>query len=841
MALKFGSVFDNFMAGFKGSGGGGNGASGGTTTPKLDLSFFTDELKDVAEAAGEAAKAVKEQEEVLRNTTVGSTKYAEEEKKLLVIKKAAKVNATLEKDLYKRIQAEEVKQLEQFVNDEVATKTKGRDRVKEVEKDFAAQVSDLKESFKLGAFGAEEFQKQLTELKLAEVGAKGAAEVKQMGANIFKNVGGSLKDSFSGLGANLGNMAGSGLKGVLGNLAPKFLGPLSYAVDALISAGTKAVTQLMELNDSLINLQRSTGGVVTAAKLGYDSMGNSINGYKSLKTATIEANVSMAEFSGAIASLVDDSFGATIGGVKIATGEIAAFGAEAAQMKKYYGADIGPTVRRLYQDYGMSVKDATKFVGDASDKAQALGLNVAGFVKNLTDVTNLVGEVYFKNREEMQKMATIASQLGVSVNTLSKGLIKMNGINDLFQQQQRNAALGLGTLSKNLAKIYALRATGKGGEAAKLETTSIAKDMARQGLINKGGEVTQQGIATLEAAGVSKDAIAGISKMAKEAEQTGIPIGKLGDISKLTADEQSRLEKAQKENMSISERLNIAWDSFMQTFIDPIASLLGPIIESLVSAFEGVISVVKPIASYLMTNLITPLKFVGSMISGFYKSIGDTFGGVGKKLSALWEKIQPVFTAIGKVLSYVGDLLGKYLAIPLKIIGTVIGWVIDAFTWLIDNAIQPAIDLFKKVWNVIDKYIVQPIADTLGPIFDMIGDALSDMWAPIQAVIDGISDLIDYLDWFGDDEDTPENLATNWDQILGTAPEAPVAPAVTNPNAANAVKFTPADVSEDNKKTNKLLEQAVTPTNPGNKTTNVVLNSYSGGVIPSAQSIKMAV
>lgn len=838
MALKFGSIFDNFLAGFKASKGGTTGGKESSETPKVDLSDVHDELKNVESAAKEAADQIILLEDDLINYTVGTTAYAEAERKLNTAKNNAKVTTEQETQVRIKLDKEQEKVIKN-IDDEVKSKVKGRDRVKEVEKDFSNQIDELKENFKLGQIDAKSFQDQLKDLKLGEVGAKGAATIKNMGVNIFKNIGGSLKDTFSGMGDTLGSMAGGGLKSVLGTLMPKFLGPISYAVDALISAATKAIGQIMDLNKSLIDLQRSTGGVVTASKLGYDAMGNSIDGYKSLKTATIEANVSMAEFSGAVASLVDDSFGSTIGGVKIATGEIAAFGAEAAQMKKYYGADIGPTVRRLYQDYGMSVKDATKFVGDASDKAQALGLNVAGFVKNLTEVTNLVGEVYFKSREEMQKMATIASQLGVSVGTLSKGLIKMNGINDLFQQQQRNAALGLGTLSKNLAKIYALRATGKGGEAAKLETTSLAKDMARQGLINKGGEVTQQGIATLEAAGVSKDAIAGISKMAKEAEATGIPIGKLGDVSKLTADEQAKLEQVQKENMSISERLNIAWDSFMQTFIDPIADLLGPVVSGLTDAFEGVIAVVKPIASFLMTALITPLKFVGGMISGFFKSVGETFSGVGKKLSALWEKIQPAFSAIGKVFSFIGDLLGKALAIPLKIIGTVLGWVIDAFTWLIDKAVMPIINLFKKVWAVIDEYIITPISDTLGPVFDAIGDALSDLWSPIQAVIDGISDLIDYLDWFGDDENQPEDFATDWNSVLGT--DTPVSPATTAPSAANTIKPIASSISADNEKTNKLINDAVgSKSIGGNKTTNVVLNNNVSGVVPSAQSIKVS-
>ena len=196
-------------------------------------------------------------------------------------------------------------------------------------------------------------------------------------------------------------------------------------------------------------------------------MGNSAEGFKSLKTAAVEANISVEEFGSAMKSLVSAGFQEGIlGAIKPATEELQAFGIQSARMQKMYNADLGPAVAKFMNDFGMRMGDAANFVGNAADKAQSLGLNVQGFMENLTAVANLAGEVYFKSREEMQKMATIASQLGVSVNTLASGLVKMTNMNDLFSQQQKAASLGLSSLSKNLGQIYALQKTGKGGEAA---------------------------------------------------------------------------------------------------------------------------------------------------------------------------------------------------------------------------------------------------------------------------------------------------------------------------------------------------------------------------------------
>src|ERR1039458_4053394 len=163
------------------------------------------------------------------------------------------------------------------------------------------------------------------------------------------------------------------------------------------------------------------------------------------------------------------------------------FGIEAAKLKKYFGADIGPAVQGMVKNWGSSVGDATKIMVDSASKAQQLGLSVSEFAKHFAEVTGLIGEVYFKTTDEMTKMAMIATQLGVSVSTLSKGVLQMNGITSLFTAQQKAAALGLHDTAKAAAKIFALRQTGQGAQAAQLELASMASDIKKQGMMGAGG------------------------------------------------------------------------------------------------------------------------------------------------------------------------------------------------------------------------------------------------------------------------------------------------------------------------------------------------------------------
>lgn len=807
MALKFGSLFDGLGAGFE-------SALDGVAkrfASKVDASGFEEAsgaMSDTAKAAAAAATQIVNLENQLTRTTVGTAEYIRIEKELNSVKQQAQILSEQQKDHEESLNEERQKTIDS-IGKEINTRSRHQNVLSNIQAQFEKDQTELFNSFRAGSDDVNQLKKDLAKLELKTLG-------KNLGAQLSSgDVQGTMNAA--------GNFAANSFQNALTKVLPPGMSQVAgFITDRLVDA----FGQVMELNKELVNLERSTGGVVSAAKLGYDAMGNSAEGFKSLKTAAIEANISVEEFSGAMKSLVNAGFQEGIlGAIKPATEELQAFGVQAARMQKMYNADLGPAVAKFMNDFGMKMGDAANFVGNAADKAQSLGLNVQGFMENLTAVANLAGEVYFKSREEMQKMATIASQLGVSVNTLANGLVKMTNMNDLFSQQQKAASLGLSSLSKNLGQVYALQKTGRGGEAAKLQVTSIAQDLAKQGLINKEGQVSQQGIETLSAAGLDKEAIAGIQKMAREAQQSGIALSKLGDTSKLTKEEQERLAAVQKANMTIGERMNVAWQGFLQKFIDPIANVLGPVIDIVVSAFEGIMS--------FFSSILSP--------------IGEALSEFGKNVSAVWQKIKPAFELIGDGLSWIGDIIGTVLAVPFKILGTVLGWVVDGFTWLIDgigwlidNSIQPLIDGFTWLWEVLDEYVISPITEFLSPAFEFLGEVIDGLVAPFKWLWEQLESFGDWLaKWFGSDEEETSKQAqgvmTDWSQLLGDVMETPT-PSI--PNAGNVVSFTPSSTSSDNAISERLMNQAFTAPTENKKTTNVVVNNTVSGIVSSEQSIK---
>jgi len=803
MALKFGSLFDGLGAGFE-------SALDGVAkkfASKVDASGFEEAsgaIDDTAKAAAAAATQIVNLEDQLTRTTAGTAEYIRIEKELNSVKEQAKTLSEQQKDHEQNLNKEKQKTIDSL-GKEINTRSRHQNTLSNIQAQFEKDQTELFNSFRAGSDDVNQLKKDLAKLELKTLG-------KNLGAQLSSgDVQGTMNAA--------GNFAANTFQNALTKVLPPGMSQVAgFITDRLVDA----FGQVMELNKELVNLERSTGGVVSAAKLGYDAMGNSAEGFKSLKTAAVEANISVEEFSGAMKSLVNAGFQEGIlGAIKPATEELQAFGVQAARMQKMYNADLGPAVAKFMNDFGMKMGDAANFVGNAADKAQSLGLNVQGFMENLTAVANLAGEVYFKSREEMQKMATIASQLGVSVNTLASGLVKMTNMNDLFSQQQKAASLGLSSLSKNLGQVYALQKTGRGGEAAKLQVTSIAQDLAKQGLINKEGQVSQQGIETLSAAGLDKEAIAGIQKMAREAQQSGIALSKLGDTSKLTKEEQERLAAVQKANMTIGERMNVAWQGFLQKIIDPIANILGPVIDGLATSIAWVIEALTPIAPIILGALIPVIWTVATtLLAGFVPPLIAAAIG-------LWAMVSPLL-----------PLIAAFAAVA-AVVWLVVEYWEEIVDWISD-AIQPLIDGFVWLWEVLDEYVISPITEFLSPAFEFLGEVIDGLVAPFKWLWEQLESFGDWLaKWFGSDEEETSKQAqgvmTDWGQLLGDVLET-TTPSI--PNAGNIVSFTPSSTSSDNAISERLMNQAFTPPGESKKTTNVVVNNTVSGIVSSEQSIK---
>lgn len=627
-------------------------------------------------------------------------------------------------------------------------------------------VETLNEDFVAGKINAEEFGSKLQDLKL-----------KGIGESMFALTG-DFEGTMQGMGDMVTNVGGEVIGGALKAVVP-ILGPLAdeigKAVAKLIMAGfQKAIQQIIELNKELINLQRSTGGLASATNLAMDETGMFAGTMTSLRTATIEANVSTQQFAEAIQNLFEGFGGEAMGNIigapksiEQSAEELRSYGIEAARFAKLYGADISGTVRNMFRDFGTPIGAATDSLHDASLAAKAAGLSVKAFVQNLEDVTELAGEIYFADGiEAMEDMAMLATRLGTSVDALASGVSEMEGVVGLFEQQQHAAAMGMQAMGEQMSKVFALRQMGKRGEAARVEFAAMAKDIDMQGLVDATGAITQQGIVTLEHMGATQEQIKAVQRMTRTAQNANLSFDDMmKPVEELTDAQRKRLELAEKENKTFEERMQIATQGLFQSFIDPLADVIQPVLEGFIRLWEGITDFLKPVVKLVATfyrlygvvDIIT--GFIGEVFSGF----GEIFSDIGNSLQGLYERLEPAIGFVTEAFQMIGSIIGKVIVAPFKLLGMIISTAIDAISLLIDGitwvgdkistVFGAVVDAAQWVWDAFNKWIIKPIQSSLAPIFEAITEALNFLLEPIFWVVDGLKALVGWLGWFEDEED----------------------------------------------------------------------------------------
>ena len=203
--------------------------------------------------------------------------------------------------------------------------------------------------------------------------------------------------------------------------------------------------------------------------------------------------------------------------------------------------------------------------------------------------------------------------------------------------------------------------------------------------------------------------------------------------------------------------------------------------------------------------------------------------------AALWAMVAPmlpiilVVLAVGAVLwalwegiSWIADKLGGF--------GQILSWLMLPLKVLWAG--------LTMLWDVFNKYIIQPISTVLGPVFDWLGDILSPVIDTFKALWDGIMDLVDWIESFfggGKAETASQQFATNWDEVLGKQTEmaTPTTPTATA-GTGGFVAAPSATIEAANANQNYVAPQ-------GGTKTNITVNTKVDGVISNEQSVKRPV
>ena len=221
-------------------------------------------------------------------------------------------------------------------------------------------------------------------------------EAKRDAADLASQLGEAK--GFKGLAKGMGQTAAE--TQVLGTSVGEFLISLEAGPAALVAVGatimaevTKMTYEMMkEQNEAMIGLERSTGGLASAATLGTNRFGKFENSITTVGDVTRRANISLEQFSDAMTAFYAGGGGHTIGtsdlrGRKTAMMDLGIWGA---RIKKLYSADIIPAIRTLFQNWGEDgIMSLTNIMHDGVMQAKAEGLDPEQFAKNMDDVAKL--------------------------------------------------------------------------------------------------------------------------------------------------------------------------------------------------------------------------------------------------------------------------------------------------------------------------------------------------------------------------------------------------------------------------------------------------------------------
>lgn len=181
----------------------------------------------------------------------------------------------------------------------------------------------------------------------------------------------------------------------------------------------------------------------------------------------------------------------------------------------------------------------------------------------------------------------------------------------------------------------------------------------------------------------------------------------------------------------------------IRKYWDPIAAYVGGV-------FDGIRAAMQPAISSLTTAL-APLAPIGQVIASVFGFIADAVNGVvgwiGQLLAPVtltkdeFEGLSASGQSLGAVIGGALSTAFTVLTLPIRMVGTLVGWVIEGFQALVSfspltliaAAWQPVADFFTSLWSGITATVRQAIdwiASKIGWVMDAgrkVGDWFGSM------------------------------------------------------------------------------------------------------------------
>ena len=404
----------------------------------------------------------------------------------------------------------------------------------------------------------------------------------------------------------------------------------------------QAIEQVIESNKLLINSLVKSGSALRPNQVGFNYAGNSLDGTKGLLNTAAANYITPDQLLQALQAF---SKGNVAGSRDLLKNSAALkeFAIQQGQLIGIYGvgADaIEKITRTSTMYYGESIKNLNSEFEKSTQTIRAAGLSLKEYYTNLADLSGRAGERYFAGGTTgLNDLATTVTKLGTSTDTVLSFFDKFNDLSDVYEQQAKNAALGLKNYSRLSGQLFSAKFTGNYQAGLQQALSGLLEDIRNNGLLDNSGNIDQRGIRTLQAAGLTQQQIELLGRLNRQLSEYGLTVGQYLGQEKVSVWQQVKLNSLKNKEIGLQGQMLALWAEIKSVFVDPLANVLGPAL----SFSLDILTVAVKALSFVAQPLISLFQKLGQGI----QVVSDLFSYAVGGLTELAKSFPKIANAVG--------------------------------------------------------------------------------------------------------------------------------------------------------------------------------------------------
>jgi len=397
------------------------------------------------------------------------------------------------------------------------------------------------------------------------------------------------------------------------------------------------------------------------------------------------------------------------------------------------GAEAAADTAGALMQVGASQEEVANIMKEGNLAAAQAGVDMGKVQKDIAENAGKMNKYFAGSPKLLQKAAIEAQKIGMSLESMAKMSEGLLDIESSLQAQFEFQAFTGKQINLDKARQLALEGDIAGASKEVMKNIGDINDFENMSMKQreKLAKMTGMELGDLEKS-LRIQSLRGKMTDEELAQAQGLNLS-AAELKDMDADQLATKLKSQQATDKMAKQFSKMKDTLMMA-LQPIMDMVSIIMDILAPVFQ-LLGVFQKIGAVVMNVLLAPFKMISGILDGFmdalqpifdiFNDLGDQLGGEGG-LGAMFKKI--------------GDIIGKVIFLPLKMIIKVLAAVLT-----------PVIEFIASVFTGI------------GDIIQWIGDSIQKyLIDPMDAAIEALGKL-NPLNWFGGDDEAEVSVTTTAD------------------------------------------------------------------------------